>query len=581
MFARTDQVVAGLERAVDPNADGDAHDAARIALVGVAAPFAAFADDASARAVAGAARLDTLVVAPAGNDGPAGPGFGSISGPGGADAALTVGAVDTRARAEQVHVTLRSGLDVALDANTPLVNAPAVAHTVTARIAAPFFRRPRASFEDLRSFFSTHGLSFVAGRVALVPAGDAPAVVAANAVRAGAAAVVLYGDRLPAGGIGLDESSTVPVVSVPRGVAVRLLNAIARGAHAGASIGGVGTVANSEGGAVTSFSSTGLAYDGRVKPDIVAPGVGIGTSDVGVAADGTASYATVNGSSAAAAAVAGGAAVLAQARPSLRAGELHAALVGDAQQLAGENVLSEGAGFVSLGAAAASELAAEPATLALGNARTAGWHRQRTILVRNTSTRSVNVGVRIERQSEGAAAIRFSASPSRVRLAPGASVRVGLSVRAASAPVGTAPAVGNVLLRVAGGTPVRVPWVVTFAVPPDTLLGPLHLSSNVFEPSDAAPALLTFQAGRILDVGGRAQVQPVSVLALQLLRADGTDLGVLVRLRDLLPGQYAFGLTGRSPAGSVLGRGNYLVRVLAYPSLPGPPSRKQVTFHVK
>ena len=53
-------------------------------LLGVAAPFAAFADDAAARAVAGALRLQTLVIAPAGNDGAAGPGYGSIAGPSGA-----------------------------------------------------------------------------------------------------------------------------------------------------------------------------------------------------------------------------------------------------------------------------------------------------------------------------------------------------------------------------------------------------------------------------------------------------------------------------------------------------------------
>ena len=36
IYGRTDQLLAGLERAVDPNGDGDAHDAARIALVGIA-----------------------------------------------------------------------------------------------------------------------------------------------------------------------------------------------------------------------------------------------------------------------------------------------------------------------------------------------------------------------------------------------------------------------------------------------------------------------------------------------------------------------------------------------------------------
>src|SRR6266542_7130520 len=61
VYGRTDQIVAGLERAVDPNLDGDAHDAARIALIGVAASYGAFADSPEARAIRGALRLDTLV----------------------------------------------------------------------------------------------------------------------------------------------------------------------------------------------------------------------------------------------------------------------------------------------------------------------------------------------------------------------------------------------------------------------------------------------------------------------------------------------------------------------------------------
>src|SRR5207247_5834255 len=103
VYARTDQLIAGLERAVDPNLDGDAHDAARVALVGVAAPYAAFSDSPEARAIRGALRLDTLVVAPAGNDGPAGPGYGSIASPGGAPDSLPGGAADLRSEAEAVR----------------------------------------------------------------------------------------------------------------------------------------------------------------------------------------------------------------------------------------------------------------------------------------------------------------------------------------------------------------------------------------------------------------------------------------------------------------------------------------------
>src|SRR5439155_30446 len=82
IYARSDQIVAGLERAVDPNDDGDAHDAARVALVSLAEPFAAFADGPEARAAAGALALDTLVVSPAGNDGRTAAGYGDVAGPG-------------------------------------------------------------------------------------------------------------------------------------------------------------------------------------------------------------------------------------------------------------------------------------------------------------------------------------------------------------------------------------------------------------------------------------------------------------------------------------------------------------------
>ena len=60
----------------------------------------------------GALALDTLVVAPAGNDGAAGPGFGSVAAPGGAPGALGVAAADSRRRSPTVHLLLRSGLRV-------------------------------------------------------------------------------------------------------------------------------------------------------------------------------------------------------------------------------------------------------------------------------------------------------------------------------------------------------------------------------------------------------------------------------------------------------------------------------------
>ena len=99
VYGRSDQLIAGLDRAVDPNGDGDAHDAVRVALVGVTEPYAAFTQGPEALAVQGALDLNTLVVSPAGNDGAAGPTFGSVAGPAGAPGALAVGATDCAQRA--------------------------------------------------------------------------------------------------------------------------------------------------------------------------------------------------------------------------------------------------------------------------------------------------------------------------------------------------------------------------------------------------------------------------------------------------------------------------------------------------
>ncbi len=102
----TDTLLAGLERAVDPDGDGAVDDAVRVALVGVNAPYAAFADSAEAQAVRGAGKLGTLVVAPAGNEGPARPPNGVVGSPAAARTALAAGATEAGAGAPRVDVTI-------------------------------------------------------------------------------------------------------------------------------------------------------------------------------------------------------------------------------------------------------------------------------------------------------------------------------------------------------------------------------------------------------------------------------------------------------------------------------------------
>jgi len=79
------------------------------------------------------------------------------------------------------------------------------------------------------------------------------------------------------------------------------------------------------------------------------------------------------------------------------------------------------------------------------------------------------------------------------------------------------------------------------------------------------------------------QIQPVSRLDVLLYSASGRYLGVMARLRNLLPGSYSFGITGRGPTSARLAAGSYELRVAAWPTLPrnAKPSRAQVSFRIE
>jgi hypothetical protein len=52
------------------------------------------------------------------------------------------------------------------------------------------------------------------------------------------------------------------------------------------------------------------------------------------------------------------------------------------------------------------------------------------------------------------------------------------------------------------------------------------------------------------------------------------------RLRDVLPGRFAFALTGRDPGGQALDAGRYRLRVSAYPAGGGLPTRRSLLFEI-
>src|SRR4029450_11305767 len=123
------------------------------------------------------------------------------------------------------------------------------------------------------------------------------------------------------------------VGSVPQAVGRRLLAELDAGHQPLAALSTANAERQDGGGRGAPCSSRGLAFDGFVKPDLVAPGVGLLTADPGKAEDGSPRYSSVSGTSAASAVVAGSAALLAQSRPDLDASALKGLLAGSARLL--------------------------------------------------------------------------------------------------------------------------------------------------------------------------------------------------------------------------------------------------------
>ena len=209
--AGSDRLLAGLERAVDPDADGATDDHVAVALVGVNSPYAAFERSPEARAVRAAAALGMLVVAPAGGEGAAAGPQGTIGSPAAAPDALAVGALAAPAAVARLELRV-GGVDArgaVLLAGDPPPGGLRTAGPVEATDPAALL---------------VHGAGSLRGRLAVVRAGDQPVARAAAAAAAGARAVLLAEPRrrplpaVPAGRI------AAPVLGVTGDTAATVLD---------------------------------------------------------------------------------------------------------------------------------------------------------------------------------------------------------------------------------------------------------------------------------------------------------------------------------------------------------------------
>jgi hypothetical protein len=266
-------------------------------------------------------------------------------------------------------------------------------------------------------------------------------------------------------------------------------------------------------------------------------------------------------------------------RPDLDGAALESLLAGYAQRGRADAV-AVGDGVLRTGASAVGEVAASPISLGFGIWQSRRWHATRTVTLRNVSTRRLVLSVTAV-ASSNSEALRFRIVPSRVVLGAGRARRVRLTLTAPAA----RPArmvTGTIDVGAAGTETLRIPWALLFRGTPADLIGSVSLSAPAFPPSDTSPAILTVQAGALVRAGG-LQIEPVRRLDILLYSAAGKFLGVMARLRDLLPGSYSFGITGRGPTSARLAPGRYELRLAAWPTLPldAKPVRAQVSFRLE
>ncbi len=558
----TATLLAGIDRALDPNGDGDLADHADVILAPVAEPFAAFAASPETIAAEGAERAGAVLVAAAGNDGSTGSRFGTVASPGASPGWLAVGAADGRVALPRVGVTLTTdGVDNELG-DMPLAGAPTPASGSQMPLvlpAGPTDSDPARAPADIvagtdEDDFIVDGTSIVKDKAVLLPRDGAMILErAAAASAAGAAALVLYGDGgVPEGALGVNARVKLPVAVVPGEQGAVAAGTLLTGGAVTVTFGTAEMVNNPATGSIAAFSSTGLAFDDSVKPDLVAPGVGITSSTSG------GGYSAYSGTSVAAAQVAGAVALVRQAHPEWSPRVVRGALVGTARAVRDEEgdgaapVEAQGGGSVNLAAASEATVVAEPASLSFGLARAPSVSVKRVLTLANPGKEPVRVSVSLLRDgSDDGSSVTLEGAPSKVAIQPGATLPIPLTLKASGLPDATAVIGGWLIVLIDGGGTLRVPWALARSDELAAgLIGAAALVPARLEPTtDGEPAAkLTLVLGAARSDGSaRLEIAPVQRMSVDLYR-DSQLIGRIVERRELLPGTYRYGITGIDPS---------------------------------
>jgi hypothetical protein len=550
-LARSDRVLAAIERAVDPNGDGRPSDRAEVILIGLANSFGGDGVDPLVEAVASADRLGSAVVVPAGNDGPTLSRPGTVGALASSPEALTVGGLTRDAEARTVRLDAQVGAAVASLEDLPLLGAalptgPLPVVTLSSGGAL-------ASGDSADDYRGPDGRSRVEGAMVVVARGGATLQEKARLAAAFGARVLAVWDE--------PGPPTFPVTAGDLDVAIPI---IGLGRVQGAALGDLAarpdlTVTISENppldtgdAAIASFSSSGPTADGRQKPDLVAPAVAVTAPLPGRGTDGAPRSGTITGTSAAAADVAARAARLRVDHPSLDGASARALLIQGAAPLPGIASARQGAGEARAGAEPVVRI--DPPVAHAAASRGGGSASLRFTLVGLTASPG------LYRVSVGDIAGREIPVMREVRLGAGGR-------RDVEAIVAPWNGEGTIIVRRAGAVVATAPVydLRPAVVPGDALGAPRVRVSRGF-------AEVLVRVGHRRRSDGRITSSPLRSVRLQLVpAADGTPIAVLGSRQDGTwpAGTYRFMVSPRDADGVRVPPGLYRVRVIA----AGPDGR--------
>ena len=147
--------------------------------------------------------------------------------------------------------------------------------------------------------------------------------------------------------------------------------------------------------------------------------------------------------------------------------------------------------------------------------------------------------------------VSLSGAPSKLAIAPGATVPVPLTLNAHDLPDATTVVGGWLLVLTDGGGTLRVPWAIARSADLAAgLIGGTSLVPPLLEPrtnGEPAASLTLVLGSARTDGEARLEISPVQRLSVDLYRGSQL-IGRIIERHELLPGSYRYGITGIDPS---------------------------------